>query len=209
MIGYLEGKLLKKEDERVLLLVTGVGYEILLPAYVMAALTEKEVGDELALYIYYQQTERQPKPALIGFQLEAEKEFFQQFISVEAIGPLKAVKAMTIPVRDIARAIESKDVATLRRLKGIGERTARKIVATLEGKVSKFAMIRKADLPAATIPNAESIARQVLEVLAGQLGYRNNEARTMITQAFERNDNIRTPEDLLDEVFKGEKMGKI
>ena len=99
MIGYLEGSLLKKGEDRILLLSNQIGYEIILPAFVMEAIRPKETGDPLSLYIYYQQTERQPKPVLIGFNLEAEKEFFQLFVTVEDIGPLKAVKAMTIPVR--------------------------------------------------------------------------------------------------------------
>ena len=102
MIGYIEGKILKKEDERVLVLANQVGYEILLPTFVMEGLVTKKVGDDIALYIFYQQTDRQPKPVLIGFNLEAEKEFFQFFISVEDIGPLKAVKALDVPVREVA-----------------------------------------------------------------------------------------------------------
>ena len=66
MIGYIEGKILKKEDERVLVLANQVGYEILLPAFVMENIAAKKVGEEVALYVFYQQTERQPKPVLIG-----------------------------------------------------------------------------------------------------------------------------------------------
>ena len=73
MIGYLEGKLLKKEEDRVLLLANQVGYEVLLPAIVMKSLQHKEIGDEISFYIFFQQTERQPKPVLIGFNLEVEK----------------------------------------------------------------------------------------------------------------------------------------
>jgi Holliday junction DNA helicase RuvA len=113
MIGYLEGRLMKKEQDRILLLVNQVGYEVLVPVVVMETLAAKAIGDEVSLYIYYYQTERQPKPVLIGFNLEAEKEFFQYFISVEAIGPIKAVKALNISVGDIAHAIESGDVKTL------------------------------------------------------------------------------------------------
>ena len=76
MIGYLEGTLLKKEDDRILLLVNHVGYEILVPSFVMDTMSGKSLGDSISLYIYYHQTERQPKPILIGFNLEAEKEFF-------------------------------------------------------------------------------------------------------------------------------------
>lgn len=202
MIGYLEGKLLKKEDERILLLVNHVGYEVLLPAVVMQTMEACSVGDEISLYIYHQQTERQPKPVLIGFHLEAEKEFFQRFISVEDIGPLKAVKALTIPVRDIARFIETRDVAGLKRLKGIGERTAQKIIATLNGKMEKFALIRKADQ--VEIPVVEDITQPVYDVLVSQLGHRPADARQMIREAFERNNAITTPEALFDEVYRGE-----
>ena len=203
MIGYLEGKLLKKEDDRILLLANQVGYEVLLPAVVMETFRAKSIGDEVSLYIYYQQTERQPKPVLIGFNLEVEKEFFQYFISVEDIGVLKAVKALNIPVRDIARAIESKDINNLKQLKGIGDRTARKIIATLEGKMDKFALIRKAEK--VEVPVVEDFTKQVLDVLVVQLGYKITEAKQMIAEAMERNSAIINPEELFEEVYRGEK----
>jgi Holliday junction DNA helicase RuvA len=204
MIGYLEGKLLKKDDDRILILANQIGYEVLLPAFVMETFRSKTVGDQVSFYIYYQQTERQPKPILIGFNLEVEKEFFQHFISVEAIGALKAVKALSIPARDIARAIESKDINTLKQLKGIGDRTARKIVATLEGKMDKFALIQKSG--DVEYPMAEDLSKNVLEVLTGQLGYRTKEAKLMITDAMKRNTDISTPEELFEEVYRGENV---
>jgi Holliday junction DNA helicase RuvA len=202
MIGYLEGRLLKKDTDRILLLANQVGYEVLLPQFVMETLSAKACGDEIALYIYYQQTERQPKPVLIGFNLEAEKEFFQFFISVEAIGPLKAVKALSLPIRDIARAIESKDVQRLQSLKGIGKRTAQKIIATLEGRMGKFAMIRVNEPE--VLPPPEDFSKQVLEVLVNQLGHKTVDAKRMIAQALQRNADIRSPEALFEEVYRGE-----
>lgn len=200
MIGYLEGKLLKKGDDRILVLANQVGYEVLLPAFVMNTFRAKSVGDPVSIYIYHQQTERQPKPVLIGFNLEVEKEFFQYFISVEAIGALKAVKALDIPVRDIARAIESKNVHKLKQLKGIGDRTARKIIATLEGKMDKFALIRKTQQE--EIPIVEDLSQQVLDVLVDQLGYKIKDAKQMISNAMKRNRNISTPEELFEEVYR-------
>ncbi|MFH2047188.1 MAG: Holliday junction branch migration protein RuvA [Pseudomonadota bacterium] len=205
MIGYLEGKLLKKESERILLLVNHIGYEILLPAIVMETLNTRSVGDEITLYIYYHQSEKQPKPVLIGFNLEIEKEFFQYFISVEDIGPLKAVKALTMPVRDISRAIESKDAATLKQLKGIGNRTAQKIIATLEGKLNKFALIRKSEQPYDDDSVSEDFGQTVIDLLVSQLGYKPGEAKTMVVQALKRNKFITSPEDLLEEVYRGER----
>ncbi len=202
MIGYIEGKILKKEDERVLVLANQVGYEILLPAFVMETIKPQKAGDEIALYVFYQQTERQPKPILIGFNLEAEKEFFQSFISVEDIGPLKAVKALSVPVSEVARAIENRDVHSLTRLKGIGTRTAQKIIATLEGKMGKFALIRKADKRETNV--AEDFTEQVFEVLVKQLGHKTSDAKRMIADAFGRKQAISSPEELLDEIYRGE-----
>ncbi len=202
MIAYLEGKILKKEEDRIVLLVNHVGYEILLPSIVEETLKNKIVGDELSLYIYYQQTERQPKPVLIGFNLEAEKDFFQLFISVEAVGPLKAARAMTIPVRDIARAIETENASVLKQLKGIGNRTAQKIIATLKGKMEKFVLISKRDLSGA--PVDVDFKNQVLRVLVDQLGHKTSDAKQMIAQALNRNKSVSTPEELFEEVYRGE-----
>jgi len=203
MIGYLEGALLKKERDRILLLANQVGYEVLLPVFVMETLRTKSIGEKISLYIFHQQTERQPKPVLIGFNLEVEREFFQHFISVEAIGAMKAVKALDISVREIARAIEAKDVQKLKQLKGIGERTARKIIATLEGKMDKFALIRKAEK--VKMPVEEDAAKQVMDVLVGQLGYRVSDAKRMIAAAMQRNSAISTSEELFEEVYRSEK----
>ncbi len=203
MIGYVEGRLLKLEEERLLILASQVGYEVLVPSFVRQTMNAKQAGDEVALYIYYHQTERQPKPVLIGFNLEAEKEFFQYFISVETIGPLKAVKALNVPVRDIANAIESGDLHRLKQLKGIGARTAQKIIANLQGKVSKFAMIRKPE--SVPPPQPADMIQPVLDVLVTQLGHRPTDAKRMIAEAFRRDDSIQTPEALFDEVYKGEK----
>ncbi len=199
MIGYLEGTLLKKEEDRILVLIHQIGYEVLVAPIVMAALEAKALGDPVSLYIYHHQTERQPKPVLIGFTNEAEKEFFQQFLSVEDIGPLKAVRALTLPVREVARAIEAREAGPLRRLKGIGERTAQKIIAALAGKMERFIAVSMDAEGEAFLPD---VSAQVLQVLVEQLGHRVPEAKRMIAEAMDRNQGISTPEELIEEVFR-------
>lgn len=202
MIGYLEGSLLKIGEDRILLLANQVGYEVLLPAYLIERMHASDIGDPLALYIYYQQTERQPKPVLIGFNSEEEKEFFQHFISVGDIGPLKAVKAMTLPVGEIARAIETKDQAALKKLKGIGNRTAQKIIATLCGKMQRFALPAEAATRKMSV-DGETVDA-VIEVLVSQLGHKISDARRLVAEALDRNRAIITPEELFEEVYRGE-----
>ena len=201
MIGYLEGKLLSLEEERLLLLVNQVGYEILIPSVVLKGLSEKTAGDPIALYIYYQQTERQPKPVLIGFENASDKEFFQRFISVGDIGPLKALKALDRPVAEIAAAIESGNLSALTELKGIGKRTAQKIIAALAGKMEAFLVPDQSiQTPTAVV---DDTVQQVLDVMVNQLGHKISEARKLIQEAVARQPDLSSPEALFDEIYRG------
>jgi len=204
MISYLEGELIETFDDRVTLLVGGIGYDILIPAYLINEIKEDEKKGmkELKLHISYNQTERQPKPILVGFKHPFDKKFFELFISVEDIGPTAAIKALIRPVGDIARFIEEKDSKALRQLKGIGERKAEKIIATLKGKVAMYALMPKIEV---TAEIAEDFRKEVEDVLITQLGHKLTEAREMIEEAMRRNPRITSSEELFEEVYRGQK----
>jgi holliday junction DNA helicase RuvA len=203
LISYLEGILKSISDEKVTLVVHGVGYEILLPNYVMQeARRILALDGQAGFFISFHQTERQPKPVLVGFNQDVDREFFELFISVEDIGPLAAVKALTKPAREIARSIEDKDIKGLRQLKGIGERKAEKIVATLKGKVAKYALIRDTRHEPEV---KEDFRIEVEGVLVAQLGYRSPEARKMVEEALKREPAICSSEELFNEVYRGQK----
>jgi Holliday junction DNA helicase RuvA len=208
MIAYLEGRVIKQESDRIVLLSGSVGYEILLPEVVMNAFKPQINEEKVSLFVYHYQTERQPKPTLIGFNHEVERDFFQQFITVEAIGPLKAVHALSIPVRDIAIAIENKDIKLLSKLKGIGNRTSQKIVATLHGKMKKYALMHQSNPETDTIKpvdlSLDEIKIQVSNVLINQLGHRSSEAEEMIENALKSSNIINTAEALFEEIYRGE-----
>ena len=211
MIAYMEGKILNIADESLLLLVGGVGYEVLLPLFVREKMKTRTTEETVALFIYYHQTERQPRPVLIGFETEREKAFFQLFISVDAIGPMKAVKAMDRSVPDIAAAIENRDAAFLASLKGIGKRTAQKIIATLHGRVGAFAGDRRPMAPGPDMDTdnasplngtADQMAAQVVDVLINQLGYAAPVARKMVATVMAEKPDMASPEQLFDAVIK-------
>ncbi|MBF0413188.1 MAG: Holliday junction DNA helicase RuvA [Desulfamplus sp.] len=239
MIAYMEGKLLKMNRDGILLLAGYIGYEILLPVFVMEKLvsqlsdadnppSESPSDRQISLYIYYYQTDRQPKPVLIGFHSEEEKDFFEIFISVDAIGPLKAVKAMEKSISLIASAIEQQDIDFLATLKGIGKRTAQKIVASLHGKVARFISESVTDsknysgnsttsnsgdslIAAYTLESSRAVLsismqklyQQVVDVLIDQLGYTGAIAKKMVSMAMEKNPLISTPEELFEAVLHG------
>ncbi len=204
MISYLEGELIEILDDRVTLLVGGIGYDILIPAYLMNEIKEDEKKGMklLKLYISFNQTERQPKPILVGFKHPLDKKFFELFISVEDIGPTAAIKALIKPVGDIARSIEEKDSKTLIQLKGIGERKAEKIIATLKGKVAMYALMPKIEVASEVV---EDFRKEVEDVLITQLGHKLTEARKMIEEAIKRNPRISSSEELFEEVYRGQK----
>ena len=203
MINYLEGKLKSIYDDRVTLLVNGIGYDIMIPANVMSEIRRTHNPDsQISLYISFNQTERQPKPILVGFKNELDRQFFELFISVEDIGPVAAIRAIVMPIRDIARAIEEKDIKALKRLKGIGERKAEKIVATLKGKVAKYALMPEGAVP---VEAKEDFKKEVEYVLINQLGHKALEARKMIEEAIKRNPEILSSEELFEEVYRGQK----
>ncbi|VEN74995.1 Holliday junction ATP-dependent DNA helicase RuvA [Candidatus Desulfarcum epimagneticum] len=217
MIGYIEGKLLKKEKDRALILSGQVGYEVMLPGVVMEGVKEKEIGGEVSFYIYWHQTQGQPKPSLIGFNLEAEKEFFQRFISVADIGPMKAVKAMGAPIQEIAKAIETKDAGALGRLKGVGPRTAQKIIASLSGKMGRFLPEDGPEPGAGTppalgdagrrAPDIGGVGRQVVDVLVSRLGHHPAEAEKMVARALRRGRTFSDPGELFDEIYRAGEAG--
>lgn len=207
MIGFLEGSILHYEPDGILLVCGHVGYDVVLTPQLIEKFRSSQTK-QVRLYIYYHLTERQPKPVLIGFETMGDKAFFQTFITVDAIGPMKAVKAMSRSVEEIACAIEKKDVSFLTGLNGIGKRTAEKIIATLHGKTEKFmgdtghADKMENDTP---IKVNHTIREQVADVLVEQLGHSLLSAKRMIKEAYERNTAISTPEELFDEIFGGER----
>jgi Holliday junction DNA helicase RuvA len=112
-----------------------------------------------------------------------------------------------MPIPQIAKAIEERDSKTLGRLKGIGKRTADKIIATLQGKVGKFALMRGDQIPVDV--EAVDLKKQVEEVLVKDLGHKLSEAQRLVKEALLRNPNISTPEELFEEVYRGQKDASV
>ena len=219
MIATLSGRLRRKLDDRVVLDCGGIGYEVYLPPIAMRALESvtAEPGDkasELALVIYYHATRDQPRPVLIGFTSDLDKEFFEKLITVKDIGPMIAARALAAPVAELAAAIARQDEKYLRALPGIGPQKAKNIVAQLQSKVSKFALAReegRAEPPAtapAVLLDADGLRELVWEVLTKQLGHRPSEASQLITDALRRRPGVATPEELFDEIYRGQAAAK-
>ncbi|MGA2497020.1 MAG: Holliday junction branch migration protein RuvA [Tepidisphaeraceae bacterium] len=142
MISAITGDLKKVDEDRVHLQAGPMTYELLVPAADAADL-QSSVGQQMTFhtlcYLEGDPTRGNMQPRLIGFLRPADKRFFERFTTVKGIGPKTALKALTMPVGQIAQAIEEKNTRFLTELKGVGKRTAELIVAELAGKVKDFA----------------------------------------------------------------------
>ena len=89
-------------------------------------------------------------PRLVGFLNQSDLEFFSMLTTVQGLSVKRSLKALTIPVKEMARAIELKNVSILKKLPEIGGKTAEKIIMELKGKVAKFALLREEEIPCFT-----------------------------------------------------------
>ncbi len=209
MIASLRGRLRRRVDDRIVVESAGVGYEVVLPPVVARGLDgvaagEGDAGAELELVIYYHATRDQPRPVLIGFARDLEREFFERLITVKDVGPLVAARALVAPIGEIADAIVRKDDRFLRRLPGIGPQKSRNMIAQLEGKVAKYALLpRDAAPPPPPAPaRGDDVGALVHEVLVRQLGLRPGEAEQMIREALARRPDLDGPEALFEEIYR-------
>ena len=205
MISRLRGIVRELGDQRLLLEVQGISYEVLMPSSLLRTVPDRiGPGGELELVTFhYQQLEvGRGIPVLIGFFNEVEREFFVRFISVSGVGPRAALKALTQPIPLIAQAIDQGDLAILRSLPGIGEQRAKEIVAKLQGRVGKYGLIQEQGTPAAPIvKGATALEEEAVAVLV-QLEYKKGEAKEMVRAALTRNPALKSSEELLNEVYR-------
>lgn len=210
MISRIRGLVREIGEAHVLLEVSGIGYEVFLPPSILRTVSDRlDVSGELELvtFHYYQQHDKgRGIPILIGFLNEIEREFFERFISVSGVGPKAALKAMTLPIPAIAQAIDEGDLSLLRSLPGIGEQRAKEIVAKLQGKVGKYALMPSKQTPAHVADDGPNVLEDEAVAILVQLEYKKTEAKQMIRAALERNPKIKTSEELLNEVYRQQRQ---
>ncbi len=206
MIKRIRGILAEADENKLCIDIAGICYEVNTSKTVCRKLSEK-LGKEVELTIYhYLRIEKNKSiPIMIGFMEELERDFFEKFISISGIGPRAALRAFDKPVSSIAKAIEEGDLNFLNSLKGIGKQKAKQVVAQLQGKVGRFALIKtekgKTSLQNADSFKDEEITQQAKQILK-RLQYNPKEIDSLIKKAFERKpDMMATVEDLLNEIY--------
>ncbi|MFM7299781.1 MAG: Holliday junction branch migration protein RuvA, partial [Crocinitomicaceae bacterium] len=134
MIGMLNGRMVEKNPTELLVDCGGVCYEVKISLNTFSVL-----GDEESVRIYTKLIVREDAHILYGFASKDEREMFNFLISVSGIGPNTAMIMLSSLVpEEIAHAIQTEDVVTIQKIKGIGAKTAQRVIIDLKGKVLKF-----------------------------------------------------------------------
>lgn len=189
MIARLNGKLIEKLPARVIIDISGVGFEVLISSRTYEKLPA--IGNVTSLNIYTHI--REDEIRLIGFDSEEEKDLFLKLISVSGISVKIALSSFSIySVDELTRIILSKDVDLIRRIPGVGKKLAERMIVELKDKLeeSEFDNLKTAG----TFENEKiSEVRQALKAL----GYNVREIDKVIEKInVEDLKNMRTEEIL-------------
>ncbi len=134
MIAFLRGRVLEKSPNRLIVDVSGVGYDLAVP--LSTFYTAGEPGAEIALRVHTHVREEQI--ALFGFATSLELATFERLIAVSGIGPKLALSVLSgMESRDLIATIERSDVAGLTRIPGVGKKTAERIIIELRDRLPK------------------------------------------------------------------------
>jgi len=132
MISYLKGKIIKKTDNFVILDVNNIGYQVFLNNNTIGNIS---VDEELTIYTH--QHIREDSLDLYGFIEYNELIMFELLLSISGIGPKSALASLAIgSVDDLKMSIASGDPELLKKVSGIGKKTAERVVLELKDKVA-------------------------------------------------------------------------
>lgn len=197
MIGYLKGNVIHSTAESVLLDVNGVGYEIYCSGAAYARLISKRGGE---VYTYLQVSEN--AITLFGFDSMEEKELFLKLITVSGVGPKGAIGVFsTMSANDLALAIANADVKKLTSVKGLGKKTAEKIVLELHGKISASEIMSANGENTAPVAAAMSADDEDSVSALMNLGFTRNESVNAVRKAREK--GAKTVEDVIRVALSG------
>lgn len=134
MITHLNGRLVEKTPTYIVVECNGVGYEVKISLNTYSA-----IGSDEAIKIFTQFVVREDAQILYGFSEKEEREMFNFLVSVSGIGPSTAmIMLSSLNPSEIAHAITSEDVKTIQSVKGIGAKTAQRVIIDLKDKMLKF-----------------------------------------------------------------------
>lgn len=185
MIAYIRGKVLSLSEDSVVIENNGIGYEVICSGAALSAVQANRLDAEL----YTHMQVREDGITLYGFSSPAEKKVFLGLITVSGVGPRLAIAILSgMKAEDVTRCIVTADVRQLTRIKGLGKKTAEKIVLELHGKVSAEEILSASGELQAGAPQKQQLSvadEEAISALEG-LGFTRSESANAVRRAHER-----------------------
>ncbi|MGC3946049.1 MAG: Holliday junction branch migration protein RuvA [Chryseolinea sp.] len=195
MIAFLKGRLVHKEPTQVIIDVNGVGYQVAISLF-----TYGEIKDQESILLFTHLAIREDAHVLFGFSGELEKRLFQQLISVNGVGPSTAIVMLSyMSSNELKTAILKEDTAALQSIKGIGGKTAQRVIIDLKDKLKKESW--EESQPAISLGGNNTIRKEALSALL-TLGLSKPVAEKSVDAALKKSGNTMTLEELVKQALK-------
>ena len=194
MYAYIKGKIAFKTPTYIYLENNGIGYYINIS---LNTFSKIEKSKEVKLYTYLQVKE--DDLSLYGFFDESEKILFEKLISVSGIGATTAqIILSSMTPKEIISAIINEDDVSLKRVKGIGAKTAKRVILDLKDKVAKMNIDGISDIPVKTVSPVKDEALAALMAL----GVVKSKAEVVLSRVMKSNPDIDHVEELIKLALK-------
>lgn len=195
MIAFLKGRLAHKDPTHVIIDVNGVGYQVNISLQ-----TFSDIKDQENILLFTHLAIREDAHVLFGFSNESEKKLFQQLISVNGIGPSTAIVMLSyMNSNELKSAIVQENVAALQSIKGIGGKTAQRVIIDLKDKLRKESWEESQPTVSGGLHN--TLRKEALSALL-TLGLPKAVAEKSVDTVLKKSGNTVTLEDLVKQALK-------
>lgn len=183
MIAYLKGTVHSKSPEQLIVDVRDVGYGLEISTQTFEELPDE--GEEVELLVYHHVTDNDQR--LFGFVSQNEKDLFELLITVKGVGPKLGLTILSgLPAEEITGAIVQKDKSALSKIKGIGKKTAERMILELKDKMSEMVDATYPSDGGTTV--SSNIKEEAVSALQS-LGFKKRDAEESVTLA-SRGDGV-------------------
>ncbi len=195
MITFLRGRLVHKDPTHIIVDVGGIGYHVNI-----SLATYSEIKDQENVTVHTHLAIREDAHVLFGFSREAEKRLFQQLISVNGVGPSTAIVMLSyMDSEELKSAIIQENTAVLQSIKGIGAKTAQRVIIDLRDKLKKESW---EDSQSQVSPLAHNTVRNEALSALLTLGLPKAAAEKSVDTVLKKSGNTITLEDLVKQALK-------
>jgi holliday junction DNA helicase RuvA len=195
MIAFLKGRLAHKDPTFVIIDVNGVGYHVHISLQ-----TYSDVKDQENIQLFTHLAIREDAHVLFGFSNDVEKKLFQQLISVNGIGPSTAIIMLSyMNSAELKTAIVQENVSALQAIKGIGAKTAQRVIIDLKDKLKKESWDES--VPSVSFGPHNTVRKEALSALL-TLGLPKAVAEKSVDTVLKKSGNTITLEDLVKQALK-------